>query len=271
MPQTTKPKKPVYLYVSPRLLCIMLAIAFLLGVGLTLLVMPSGSSDAPESTAPPETTEDVTEAPTEPPYVGTLPDMSSSLLLLVNRECPLGADYAPDLTMLSNGLSVDTRCYDDLMAMLHAGEEATVTVDGEEVALEFIVCSAYRTYDDQEKLFNEDVQALLDIGKTREEAIAEVQKLTMPAGCSEHQSGLAVDIVAMSNQRLDETQGETAEQQWLQAHCTEYGFVQRYPTDKSDITGIDFESWHYRYVGREAAQFMAENGLTLEELWALAQ
>lgn len=269
MPQTTKPKKPVYLYVSPRLLCIMLALAFLLGVGLTLLVMPSGSSDAPESTAPPETTESPTEAPTEPPYQGTLPDLSDPLLLLVNRSNPLSADYAPALTALDNGLFVDTRCYDDLMAMLHAGAEATATVDGEEVPLEFVICSAYRTYDEQEKLFNDDVQALLDIGKTREEAIEEVQKLTMPAGCSEHQSGLAVDIVSASNQNLNETQAQTAEQQWLQAHCAEYGFVRRYPVGKEAVTDIDFESWHYRYVGREAAQFMAQNDLTLEELWAL--
>lgn len=262
MQQNQTSKKTLYLQVSPRLLCIMLAIAFLLGVGLTLLIMPSGADDVPETTAAPETTEPPTEAPTEPPYIGTLPDLSDPLLLLVNREHPLSSSYVPELKTLTNGLSVDTRCYDDLAAMLEAGEKA---------GLSFIVCSAYRTYDEQEELFDEDVQALIDEGKSREQAEQEVQKYTMPAGCSEHGTALAVDIVAESNQRLDETQKDTVEQQWLRLHCTEYGFVLRYPSEKSDVTGIAYESWHYRYVGREAAAFMAKNDLTLEELWALEQ
>lgn len=83
-------------------------------------------------------------------------------------------------------------------------------------------------------------------------------------------TGLALDIVSLDNQLLDETQSQTAETQWLHAHCWEYGFILRYPPEKGDITGISFESWHYRYVGTEAAQYLHENNLTLEEFWAQA-
>lgn len=263
MKQTTE-KKPTYLYVSPRLLCIMLAVAFLLGVGLTLLIMPSGGSAEAEETAPPVTTES-TEASTEPeeseppkPVSGL--DLSDPLLVLINREHPFSAATRPELTELTNGLYVDYRCYGALIAMLNAGEQE---------GLEFVVCSAYRSYEEQEMIYNRKLQEQLDLGKSQEEAQQEVLKYTMPAGCSEHSSGLAVDIVAMANQRLDETQKDTPEQQWLQTHCAQYGFILRYPTEKSDITGVAYESWHYRYVGVQAAQFLTEHQLTLEEFWSI--
>ena len=88
-------------------------------------------------------------------------------------------------------------------------------------------------------------------------------------GTSEHQTGLAVDIVDTSYQILDEGQENTPVQQWLMAHCAEYGFILRYPTDKSEITGVGYEPWHYRYVGVEAAREIMANGLCLEEYLAL--
>ena len=84
-------------------------------------------------------------------------------------------------------------------------------------------------------------------------------------GTSEHATGLAVDIMSTKYGELDEKQGDTEEQKWLMEHCSEYGFVLRFPQDKSDITGIVYEPWHYRYVGVDAAKEMTENGLTLEE------
>ena len=84
-------------------------------------------------------------------------------------------------------------------------------------------------------------------------------------GTSEHQLGLAVDIVDRSNQNLDESQEDTAVQQWLMAHSWEYGFILRFPTGKSDITGIIYEPWHYRYVGRDAAKEIYDRGICLEE------
>ena len=86
-----------------------------------------------------------------------------------------------------------------------------------------------------------------------------------PPGASEHQTGLAVDIVDADYQELDEGQEATATQQWLMAHCAEYGFILRYPTNKSATTGIGYEPWHYRYLGREVAPAVAQSGLCLEE------
>ena len=105
----------------------------------------------------------------------------------------------------------------------------------------------------------------MDKGYTRASAAAAAARWVAPPGTSEHQLGLAVDIVAGSFQVLDSRQEKTAEQQWLMEHCWEYGFILRYPSDKSDITGIAYEPWHYRYVGEKAAREMTEQGLCLEE------
>ena len=84
-------------------------------------------------------------------------------------------------------------------------------------------------------------------------------------GTSEHQIGLALDIVSYDYQELDDEQMNTPEQKWLMEHCWEYGFILRYPQDKAAITGIIYEQWHYRYVGKEAAKEIYEQDLTLEE------
>ena len=84
-------------------------------------------------------------------------------------------------------------------------------------------------------------------------------------GTSEHETGMALDIVSYSYQLLNEQQENTAEQKWFMEHCWEYGFILRYPKDKTEVTGIGYEPWHYRYVGREHAAKLYESGLCLEE------
>ena len=106
--------------------------------------------------------------------------------------------------------------------------------------------------------------AIACVGQAREETA----RWTMPPGCSEHETGLAVDIVATDNQRLDDTQEQTPETIWLHENCWRFGFILRYPAGKEDVTGIDYESWHYRYVGIEAARYLTEQQLTLDEFWA---
>ncbi|MBQ1224267.1 MAG: M15 family metallopeptidase, partial [Oscillospiraceae bacterium] len=81
----------------------------------------------------------------------------------------------------------------------------------------------------------------------------------------EHHTGLAVDIVSVGNQRLDGTQENTAEQRWLMENSWKYGFILRYPKGKTHITGIYYEPWHYRYVGKEAAEEIFARNITLEE------
>ena len=87
-------------------------------------------------------------------------------------------------------------------------------------------------------------------------------------GTSEHQLGLAVDIVDLRYQVLDAGQEDTATQQWLMQNSWKYGFILRYPQDKSAITGIIYEPWHWRYLGPENARTVKESGLCLEEFWA---
>lgn len=180
-------------------------------------------------------------------------------LLLVNAWHKLPEDYHVELKTLANGLQVDARIYDDLNAML---------TDCREAGLKPIVCSAYRTEDTQTRLYRNKVSRLLSAGWSRNTVEQEAARWVAPPGTSEHQTGLALDIVSADYQLLDEQQAQTPEQQWLMAHCWEYGFVLRYPTDKCAVTGIGYEPWHYRYVGKEAAREMQQKGLCLEEYLA---
>ncbi len=176
-------------------------------------------------------------------------------LLLVNPWNTLPEDYEMKLAPLSNGLKVDERIYDDLNAMLSACRE-----DG----LQPIVCSAYRTEATQVRLYNNKIARLRAAGWDSATLLQEAARWVAVPGTSEHQTGLALDIVAASYQLLDEAQEDTAEQKWLMEHCWEYGFILRFPEDKTEITGIGYEPWHYRYVGRETAKAIHDSGLCLE-------
>ena len=87
----------------------------------------------------------------------------------------------------------------------------------------------------------------------------------MPPGHSEHATGYAFDIVSLNNQVLNENQKNTKECIWLAANCSDFGFILRYPEGKEDVTGIVYEPWHFRYVGKEAAMEITEQSWTLEE------
>ncbi len=186
------------------------------------------------------------------PYV----DKDSWELLLVNPWNPLPEDYTLTLKELYNGHAVDERCYDELTAMLDACK-----ADG----LSPLVCSSYRSQSKQEALYENKVERLVSQGWSREDAKVEAAKVVALPGTSEHQLGLAVDIVDLNHQLLDESQESTDVQQWLIAHSWEYGFILRYPNDKSEITGIIYEPWHYRYVGKDAAKEIHDAGVCLEE------
>lgn len=178
-------------------------------------------------------------------------------LILVNKEHPLPENYEVDLlTMYDKVNRAAQMAYQPLNDMLAAGRAE---------GLSFEICSSYRDVRLQERLFAEDVEALMQQGLSYEAAYAEVEKETMPPGHSEHSTGLAFDIVALSYQMLDAGQGNTPETRWLHEHCAEYGFILRYPKGKEEITKISYESWHYRYVGVEAATYIMEHELCLEE------
>lgn len=180
-------------------------------------------------------------------------------LILVNPWNPLPDDFSVTLTELINGHYIDQRAYPDLQDMMD---------DARAAGLDPLICSSYRTTEDQKALYDNRVSRFLAEGYTQEEAQTKAAKWVAVPGTSEHQTGLAIDIVATSYQLLDESQKQTAEQQWLMENSYKYGFILRYPSDKSDITGIYYEPWHYRYVGKEAALEIYEQGICLEEYLA---
>ena len=177
-------------------------------------------------------------------------------LLLVNPWNWVPENYEPELTYLRNGQAVDSRCYPELQQMID---------DCRAAGFEPLICASYRTMEKQEALFEDKEANLIREGYPENEVEAEAAKVVAYPGTSEHQLGLALDIVDVSYQQLDTEQENTPVQQWLMKNSWKYGFVLRYPTDKSDITGIIYEPWHYRYVGKEAAAEMYENKLCLEE------
>lgn len=178
------------------------------------------------------------------------------MLTLVNEKNPLSDNYLPKLKKLANGLQFDERAIGKLNAMLS---------DARAQGLDPIVCSAYRNIEKQRKLFNADVNKYISKGLSREQAEIETKKSVAYPGASEHNLGLAVDIVSKSYQHLNEKQAETPEMKWLIKHCAEYGFILRYPEGKEDITGVTYEPWHFRFVGVSAAQKIMQDGITLEE------
>ncbi|RGQ36976.1 M15 family metallopeptidase [Thomasclavelia ramosa] len=182
--------------------------------------------------------------------------VKDELLTLVNFENTIPKDWKVDLVQLNNGQSVDRRIYDDLIAMLQSAKSE---------GLNPLICSSYRTNEKQEQLYQNKVSEYLSQGYSKVEASDKAAFWVARPGTSEHQLGLAVDIVSTKNQRLDRSQENTVEQQWLIQNSWKYGFVLRYPTNKNSITGVGYEPWHYRYVGKEHAKKINELGVCLEE------
>lgn len=183
---------------------------------------------------------------------------SQDILILVNKDHPLSEDYQVQLHWLQNGsCAVSETMYDSLREMLTVGSEE---------GLEFVVASGYRSREYQEELLKEDIASSMESeGLTWQEAYDKETMETMPPGCSEHETGLAADIVSLGYQVLDGEQENTAENQWLQENCARFGFILRYPRGKEGVTGVSYESWHFRYVGTEAAGEITRKGITLEE------
>ena len=178
------------------------------------------------------------------------------LLILVNPWNKLPEDYEADLIQLRNDQAVDVRCYPALQQMMD---------DCREEGLEPLICSSYRTVKRQEELYQKKVREFQAQGLALKAAEEEAAQVVALPGTSEHHLGLAVDIVDMNYQQLDTHQETTKVQKWLKENSWRYGFILRYPNGKSDITGIIYEPWHYRYVGKEAAAEIYEQGICLEE------
>lgn len=179
------------------------------------------------------------------------------VLILVNKSFYLPTNYEIPLISLDNGQQIAEAMYGDLQNMLMDGARATKST--------LLVSSGFRTSEKQGQLLKEEVEKNINAGMGEEEARKDALMTVAPAHYSEHETGLAVDIVSVANQRLDESQEDTAANQWLRENCADYGFILRYPRGKEDVTGFSYESWHFRYVGKAAAEEIMRRGITLEE------
>lgn len=178
-------------------------------------------------------------------------------LVLVNNKNPMADDYEiPSLTDLQPGYSVDSRIAEAANQMLQ---------DAKADGMNIIICSAYRSVDRQEEIFNQSLQDRLNSGLDYWDAFSNTRQSVAEPGTSEHALGLALDLISNDYMGLDEKQQETEEAKWLAKNCYKYGFILRYPPEKTDITGIIYEPWHYRYVGVEDATKIMKLGITLEE------
>ena len=168
-------------------------------------------------------------------------------ILLVNESHRLSADYVPEglvnlyqsrhsFRLANSDIYLTRETYEAAEKMFHAAEEQNVNG--------FIITSGYRSYQRQQEVYAE----------------SEPGKAQQP-GASEHQTGLAFDVTTETNSGFE----STPQYAWLSQHAHEYGFIQRYPANKSNVTGISYEPWHYRYVGEDAAARMRRTGQTLEE------
>lgn len=180
--------------------------------------------------------------------VGGRTRRSRQSILLVNDANPLPADYVPDelvnLYEMRHSFQLANTSIELTRVAYEAAQEMFAAAEAENVN-GFIITSGYRSYERQEEIYKESKQGY-------------AQK----PGASEHQTGLCFDVTAQNDGSGFET---TSQYAWLRKNAHKYGFIQRYPANKADITGINYEPWHYRYVGVEAATEMYREGITLEE------
>ena len=183
---------------------------------------------------------------------------NGQLTWLVNPWNYMPEGYTVELTAISDDHKIASIAYADYREMME---------DCKNAGMEPVVCSSYRTQAYQEGLFQNKVKRVLeeDPDCSPEEARAAAAMVVAVPGTSEHQLGLAIDIVDNRNWNLDESQAQMPTQQWLMQNSWRYGWILRYPNEKSKITGIIYEPWHYRYVGREVAAEIHSLDICLEE------
>ena len=247
-------------------------------------VQMSYSTEAPEFPAVEPTEEPVPAEPDVSPTLRLAMDNAAALglpappdvdvesweMMLANPWHPIETYQPPQMGYLNMTLSetdiqtnynpnrcaVDLRIADQLFAFAQGCKDAGLPV---------YLSSGYRSYDEQSYLFQRK------IGQGYAEDVAAT--IVARPGTSEHQTGLACDITDYYRETKDSSLEQTPTYQWLRDNCADYGFVVRYPADKSgsadSVTGIIYEPWHFRYVGVEAAHYMMDNNLCLEEFLAL--
>ena len=227
------------------------------------------TAQAPETTTEADTTEDsvteegdtttLEESTSTAPIVWQNYNPSENLatenwaLTLINKNYPLEKTYSPTLAPVIEGSSItaDTRVADEFKKMY---------ADAQSAGYVLTPYSGYCSYQRQQTNYNNKVQAFILQGMTEDEAKQNAEKRIETAGCSENGAGLSIDIISASAGFAS-----TKEYEWLVENAHNYGFILRYPNDKTEITGMIYQPWHWRYVGVDAAIEMKNNNQCLEE------
>lgn len=222
-------------------------------------------SDKEDGTKAPDTTvtetSPVTDAVAKPgtidnPTIITI-DEEKWYLTLVNSSYRIADSYEPDLVYVcGSGERLDRKVAEHYEKMYNAAKAEGINLTP---------CSGYRSYELQERNYNNKISFFESQGYSYEEAKVKAATIIMPPGSSEHNLGYAMDIVC-----VDEWFEDTAEFKWLTENAADYGFIMRYPKDKQDITKVIYEPWHWRYVGVELAKELKSSGLVLEEYMGVA-
>ena len=177
-------------------------------------------------------------------------------LILINKKHKIPDNYNFELSTIKGAIKSDVRVTRHVLDMIRGAEEEGVKL---------YICSPYRDFDRQEELFNKKVKSYLRKGYEFDEAYELASQTVAIPGTSEHQAGLAFDFITENYTVLEAGFADTEAGKWLKENAADYGFILRYPADKEEITQIEFEPWHYRYVGEPAAHEIMDRGLCLEE------
>lgn len=170
-------------------------------------------------------------------------------LILINKTNEMTDNLLPDLVTTENGEKIAQNVYVHLEELFRAAEEAGFSPE---------LTSGYRSRNQQEDIFDDRINEYRELGYSKREATSLTNSYAARPGYSEHETGLAADI--------NSADGDSRKlYEWLKDNAYRYGFILRYPKGKEDITGIEYEPWHYRYVGTEAAEYIYHNNMTLEE------
>ncbi|MDR1927499.1 MAG: M15 family metallopeptidase [Oscillospiraceae bacterium] len=182
-------------------------------------------------------------------------------LMLVSRRFALPADYAPETAVCVPGVYKEELKMDARVAPIYYEMYKAAKKDGAEL----IPYSGYRSITRQKGNFERKIAYYQTQGNSYAQAVNLAAMVILPPGCSEHEAGLAMDITRPGVWGAVESFEDSKEFAWLQKNAANYGFILRYPKDKTKITQVSYEPWHWRYVGKEAALLMQKSGECLEE------
>jgi D-alanyl-D-alanine carboxypeptidase len=176
-------------------------------------------------------------------------------IILVNKENPIPSTFEVNIKDIGE-YKIDETALSSAEKMIEDAKSQNINLE---------ITSAYRSTEYQQKLYDKSIQSFISQGYSSEEAEELTLEYIAKPGTSEHHTGMALDIVTSSYKELDEGFAETDAAKWLMANSYKYGFILRYPKGKEEITKIQFEPWHYRYVGSSHAKPIFEGDLCLEE------